>query len=72
MKHIIIKYHFLCKAEAHQKISLKYRKTIEQHADMIFTKALPRAQFELLEDLNGVKKKMHQRGVLKVKFFKRV
>ena len=52
-KHIKIKYHFIREAEANKEIKLKHCKTEEQLAD-IFTKALPRAKFELLRDTIGV------------------
>jgi hypothetical protein len=52
-KHIAIKYHFIREAEATKQIQLKYCTTEEQIAD-IFTKALPRARFELLRTMLGV------------------
>ena len=52
-KHIAIKYHFLREAEANKEIELEYCRTEEQLAD-IFTKALPKARFELLRSMIGV------------------
>jgi hypothetical protein len=49
-KHIAIKYHFIREAETTKQIQLKYCTTEEQIAD-IFTKALPRARFELLRTM---------------------
>ena len=52
-KHINIRYHFIRETEANKEIQLKHYKTKEQLVH-IFTKALPRAKFELLHEMIGV------------------
>ena len=52
-KHIPIKYHFLCEQVAEQNIVLEYISTKEKIAD-IFTKPLPREEFEHLCQKMGV------------------
>ena len=49
-KDIGIKYHFIREAEANKEIELKHCKIEEQSVD-IFTKALPRVKFELLQGM---------------------
>lgn len=46
-KHISIKYHFIIEAKSNQEFTLKHCKAEKQLAD-IFTKALPRGNFEQL------------------------
>lgn len=55
-KHIAIKYHFLREVEANGDIELKYCSTEEQLAD-IFTKAIPRGEFQLFRSMLGVSEK---------------
>lgn len=52
-KHIPIKYHFLHEQVAEQNIILEYINTKEQ-IDDIFTKPLPREEFEHLRQKMGV------------------
>ncbi|BBH09485.1 Disease resistance protein CC-NBS-LRR class family [Prunus dulcis] len=52
-KHIAIKHHFLREVSANKEVGLKYCKIEEQIVD-IFTKALPKPKFELLQNMLGV------------------
>lgn len=53
-KHIDIRYHFIREAVTNRQLFLKYLPTEDMIAD-IFTKALPRRQFEKLRTLLGVR-----------------
>ncbi|KNZ81971.1 Copia protein, partial [Termitomyces sp. J132] len=53
VKHINIKYHFLCKQVATKEITLRYINTKDNIAD-IFTKALPTPQFTRLQSIMGL------------------
>ena len=52
-KHIPIKYHFLREQVANKAVQLHFISSTEQIAD-IFTKPLPKAQFEYLRQKLGV------------------
>ena len=53
-KHISIKYHMIREKVAEKEVRLEYISTKEQIAN-IFTKPLPKKNFEYLRDLLGVK-----------------
>jgi hypothetical protein len=53
MKHILIKFHFLREQVVEKKIRVEYVGTKEQIAD-IFTKSLPREDFEYLRQKRRV------------------
>lgn len=53
-KHIDIRYNFIKEKYSEKQIDLKYVNTKEQYAD-IFTKALPKEQFQYLRNKIGVK-----------------
>jgi len=52
-KHILIKFHFLQERVTEKHVKLEYVGTKEQVVD-IFTKPLPRENFEYLGDILGV------------------